>query len=117
MKQKSYPRLGALLATFANTLGWLSIVNFTYNSIILWTVQQKAIIAIIPWMNIVLFIIIGVLLIALPIALMDYLLFAPSRQAYASSQELKHQSPYAANLKRLEKNQKKIMNTLGIKDE
>jgi hypothetical protein len=117
MKQKSYPKLGALLSTFANTLGWLSIVNFTYNSVILWTVQQKAIIAIVPWMNLFLFVGIGILLIALPIALIDYLLIAPSRQAYASEQELKHQSPYAANLKKLEENQRKIMDKLGIKDD
>jgi len=114
LKQVAIRKLGAILVTLTGTMFWFNVLSFFYTTTILWTVQSANIIAYVPWMNLPLFIICGACIVALPMALIEYLILQPSRQAFTNSQELKHQSPYAANLKRIEDNQKKIMDKLGI---
>ena len=109
MKQIAIRKLGAILVTLTGTMFWFSVLSFIYTTTILWTVQSANIIAYISWMSLPLFIICGFCVIALPMALIEYFILQPSRQAFTNSQELKHQSPYAEDLR-------KIKAKLGIDD-
>ena len=108
MKQYSNKRLGALLVTLTGTMFWFNVISFVYTTTILWTVQSMNILAIVPWMNLPLFLLSGILIIAIPMALIEYLILQPSRQAFSNSQELLHQSPYKDQLDRIERKLDKI---------
>jgi hypothetical protein len=114
-KQRSNLRLGAFIVTFQKSIAWFSILVFAYTSTILWSVKQDMILAVVPWMNLPLFILLSMVLPLMFVMLMEFLILTGSSQAYSNSQELKHQSPYAAQLKRIEDNQQKIMQKMGMK--
>jgi hypothetical protein len=113
-KQRSFPILGGILVTLTGTMFWFNVISFLYTTTILWTLRSSDILAIFPWMNLLLFITLGALAIVIPVATIEYLILQPSRQAFTNSQELKHQSPYAGQLSRIENNQKKIMAKIGL---
>jgi hypothetical protein len=107
MKQIANRKLGAILVTLTGTMFWFNVIGFMYTTTILWSVQSANILALLPWMNLPLFLVCGIVAVAVPMALWEYYIAQPSRQAYTNSQELKHQSPYAEDLR-------KIKDKLGI---
>ena len=56
------------------------------------------------------------ILIIVVVMIFDYKFMYPSRQGFLSQQSYKHANPAVADLKRILKNQKKIMSKLGIED-
>lgn len=114
VQQKSFHKLGAMLVTLTNTMSWLNILNFIMVIFLSWDVYQERLVAIFPWLNTywVTVIVVGVVLF---VVVMEYAVLQPSRIAFSNQQVFEHKSPVRADLEELKRNQKKIMERLGIK--
>jgi hypothetical protein len=113
MKQKPNFLLGALLITYSGIMSWLSAYSFVVVLLVGWKDYQELIISYLPWFNVVWLLIFAAIPIII-VALLELLIFQPSRVSYANEQAYKHDSPVKNNLKKILNNQEKIMDKLGI---
>lgn len=112
---KPRPRLGAFQVQVSTTMShYVVYVNLSFMAMMFWHTTAA------PWLRQHYFgadfwmFAIFMLLFVATIGLFDYKFVYPSRQAFLSRQAYKHANPAVADLQTILKNQKKIMEKLGI---
>ncbi len=109
--------IGGLLDTYQRTAGILNIVQYIALIIVLYTTSLQPFLAEhLPWMTFNVYMIIAFVAIAV-IMIIAYTLVAPSHYAFWNQQIWKHDNPLRTELEEIKRNQKRIMEKLGIKDE
>ncbi len=116
MQQKSFHKLGAMLVTLTNTMSWLNILNFVMVIFLSWNAYEEKLVVIFPWLN-TYWVIAIVMCVVLFVVVMEYAVLQPSRIAFSNQQVFAHKSPVRADLEKLKRNQKRIMEKLDIKNE
>jgi hypothetical protein len=114
MRIVANPKLGALLVTCSEVMVWVSISNYAIILLLGWNSYQDKIVAYLPWMNIWLMLLFAVTPLVILI-FMAFLILIPSRLKYMNDQAYKSNSPQMAVNKKILKNQKKIMDRMGIR--
>jgi len=103
-------RFGALVDIVAYTAFWLGLVNFLFNSLVVYSITIKPwIITRLPWFNIFAWfgLLTGIVIITM---ILEYKIIYPARQTFRNQQEYAHESPIRKDLQ-------KIKDKLGISDE
>ena len=115
---KPKPKLGAFQVQVSTTMShYIVYINLCFMGLMFWHTTAA------PWLRQfyggaqVWMFAIFMLLIVAGIGLFDYKFVYPSRQAFISRQAYKHDNPAIADLQKVLKNQKKIMEKLGIEDD
>jgi len=115
---KPHPKLGAFQVQLSmSTSHYLVYVNLCFMGMMFWHTTAA------PWLrqyvwqgaSFWMFATFMLLLIS-AVMFIDYKLVYPSRQAHISRQAYKHDNPAVADIQRLLKNQKKIMEKLEIEE-
>lgn len=109
-QKKGDLKFGGLVDMMAYTAFWLGLVNFFFNSLVVYSVSLKPwLTEWIPWFNI--FSWLGLLLsIIIIVMVLEYKIIYPARQTFRNQQEYAHNSPIQKDLQR-------IKEKLGIKEE
>ena len=108
--------IGGLIDTYQRSVGIVGAIQYIAVVIILYTTSLRPFLSThLPWMSFGVYIAVA-FTIMLGIMVVSYIIGAPSSFAYWNHQIWKHDNPQRAKLERLEYNQKKIMEKLGINE-
>lgn len=108
--------IGGLLDTYARASIVIGSMQFLIVVVILYTTSiQPNLARFAPWMTFAHYIIIALLLM-LGLMVFSRLLITPSAYTYSNRQVWGNNNPMRAKLEQMERNQKKIMEKLGIDD-
>ncbi len=109
--------IGGFLDTYQRSVGILSIIQYIAMIIVLYTTSARDFLVIhFPWINFTVYMVIAFMLGAV-VMLGAYKIAGPSMYGWWNQQIWKHDNPMRIKLEHMERNQKKIMEKLGIKDE
>lgn len=109
--------LGGVLDTYQRSVSILSIFQYVAMIIVLYTTSvQPWLLIHFPQISFTIYILSAVVGGAIVMAI-AYVIGAPSQFSYWNSQVWKHNNPLRDKLERIEDNQKKIMDKLGIQED
>ncbi len=108
--------IGGLLDTYQRCVAILSAIQYVAMIIVLYTTSARDFLAIhFPWMSFTVYMVIAFVIGAVVMAA-AYVIASPSMYAFWNQQIWKHDNPQRILLEGIERNQKKIMEKLGIED-
>lgn len=106
--------IGGFLDTYQRTAGIMNIVQYVSMIIILYTTSAQPWFAThFPWITFPVYMTVTFATIV-AIMVIAYIIIAPSHYAFWNQQIWKHDNPLRTNVERIEENQKRIMEKLGI---
>lgn len=109
--------IGGLFDTYQRSVGILSAIQYIAMIIVLYTTSARDFLAIhFPWMSFTVYMIIA-FIIGVVVMVGAYVIVSPSMYGFWNEQIWKHDNPMRIKLDGIERNQKRIMEKLGIEDE
>jgi len=113
MKQRNIPKVGAFVESLFTCLPFLGIINFMILAVVLYTNIQPYLLTHMPWMNLWIFLILVLMLVATMMVLI-YKFVLPSIWTFRGKQMFGHKSDVIDELKaikkRLENIEGKVLN-------
>lgn len=110
---KGVKRIGGFVDVLSYTMFWMSLVNFTFNSITTYTVTRSYTLEALPWLNIWIFFSVVFLLVS-TVMFMEYKIIYPSRIAFRNQQEYAHDSPIKKDLDQLKEENTNLKRDLSL---